>query len=144
MATPGYLYYCLVSLSLCVFLSVLLGGIKGAMMGEGMRSSKIPLKCMLKHFKEGFVDDRYGVSPLSRKLWPFCEVDWSAFGVRWPNDRSRDPQLVQIIYNVVTGDLTSFPTLTDGFLWSKIHPLGLRPVPSFWELKSSWLCSFSQ
>lgn len=95
---PLVIFITVLCLSLSVFLSVLLGGIKGAMMGEGMRSSKIPLKCMLKHFKEGFVDDdRYGVSPLSRKLWPFREVDWSAFGVRWTNDRSQDPQMVQTI-----------------------------------------------
>jgi hypothetical protein len=58
---------------------------------------------MLKNFKKRFNED-YRVKVTPDKLGNFCEIDWTAFGVRWPSERSLDKVLVNKVSEVLLGD----------------------------------------
>jgi hypothetical protein len=50
---------------------------------EWKQSKGTPLVCMPKNSRKGFNGD-YGVKLTPIKLRTLCELDWPAFGVRWP------------------------------------------------------------
>lgn len=70
-------------------------------MVEGVSRPKMPLKYLLKYFKEDFVEEDW--CGLGKTLDP-CELDWSSFGVGWPKDKSLNLQAAQSICSVVTTD----------------------------------------
>jgi hypothetical protein len=61
-------------------------------MGGGQSKNTL-LECMLKNFKRRFNGD-YGVKLTPGKLRTFCEIDWPAFGVGWPLERSLDKGII--------------------------------------------------
>jgi hypothetical protein len=78
----------------------------------GNRSKNIPLECIVKNFKKGFNGD-YGVKLTPKRLKAHCEVDWPAFGVRWPQEGSLDKTVVDDVYRVIVGK----PEHPDQFLY---------------------------
>jgi hypothetical protein len=68
-------------------------------MGRG-QGKNTPLECMVKNFKRGYNGD-YGVKLTLNKLKVLCEVDWPAFDVRWPQERSLNKTVVSDISRVI-------------------------------------------
>jgi hypothetical protein len=58
---------------------------------------------MLKNFKKGFNGD-YGVKLTPGKLRTIYEIDWLAFGVGWPLERSLGKVIVNRVFEVIVGD----------------------------------------
>jgi hypothetical protein len=55
---------------------------------------------MTNNFKKGFHGD-YGVKLTPNKLKVLCEVDWPAFGVGGPPEKSLDKILINEVYKVI-------------------------------------------
>ena len=69
------------------------------------RSQKTPLGCLLRHFKEGFIEGAdYGIKFSPGRLRTLCEVEWLSFDVNWPPEGSFDRGLVRNVWKIVTGD----------------------------------------
>lgn len=73
-------------------------------MGNEKSSQKIPLRCLLWHFREAFKEVYgYEIKFSKGQLHTLCELGWPTFRVGWPNTGSFDPELVQVDWNQVTG-----------------------------------------
>jgi hypothetical protein len=71
-------------------------------MGGG-QSKNTPLECVLKIFKREFKGD-YGFKLTPGKLRTFCEIDWPAFGVRWPSEGSLDDVIINRVFEILVGE----------------------------------------
>jgi hypothetical protein len=58
---------------------------------------------MLKSFKRKF-NGNYRVKLTPDRLRTFCEIDWPAFGVGWPSERSLDKVVVNRVFEVIVGE----------------------------------------
>jgi hypothetical protein len=97
--------------------------------GMGGRQRKnTPLECILKNFKREF-NGNYRVKLTPDKFRSFCEIDWPAFGVRWPLERSLDKVIVNRVFEVVVGSLDiqiGFFIFTADRLQSSCQPTWLK------------------
>ncbi|KAK1328746.1 hypothetical protein QTO34_012321 [Cnephaeus nilssonii] len=48
-------------------------------------TAKMPLGCMLRHFKEGFSDNVYGIKFSKGRLRTLCESEWPTFSMGRPD-----------------------------------------------------------
>ena len=64
--------------------------------GGSPSSQKTPLGCLLRHFKEGFIEGAdYGIKFSPGRLRTLCEVEWLSFDVNWPPEGSFDRGLMR-------------------------------------------------
>lgn len=68
----------------------------------GQESKPTVLRCMLKNFKKGFSSD-YEVKITPSHLRTLCEIEWPSFAFGWPDTGTLDVQMVQAVWNLVTG-----------------------------------------
>lgn len=63
-----------------------------------------PLGCMLDNWQAFRRQSDFGV-PLSKdKLIKFCTIEWTTFGVDWPDGGTLKLEVVQAVHNIVTRD----------------------------------------
>ena len=83
------------------------------------------LERMIKNLKKGLGGD-YGVKMKPNRFHILCEVEWPPVGVGGPAESTRNLQIVQAVYTVVTGEpghLDQYPYI---YSW-----LGLASRPSY-------------
>ncbi|XP_034270661.2 uncharacterized protein LOC117664045 [Pantherophis guttatus] len=78
-------------------------------MGGGGSTPLTPLACMLKHFKDAYISQDYGIRWSRQRLRTFCEVDWPELRVGWPAAGSLDLGIVLQVHQRVFHPTTGHP-----------------------------------
>uniref|UniRef100_A0A8C3FEW2 Core shell protein Gag P30 domain-containing protein n=1 Tax=Chrysemys picta bellii TaxID=8478 RepID=A0A8C3FEW2_CHRPI len=74
-------------------------------MGSGQSTfSGTPLGCMLDNWKAFRRQADYGIVLCKDNLVKFCTLEWTTFGVEWPEGGTLKPGIVQAVHSIVTQD----------------------------------------
>lgn len=70
-------------------------------MGGGGSVPHTPLEGMLRHFKEAFVSQDYGIKWSKEKLKTLCDEEWPTFKLGWPIGGTFDPSVITRVHKKV-------------------------------------------
>uniref|UniRef100_A0A674JYJ0 CCHC-type domain-containing protein n=1 Tax=Terrapene triunguis TaxID=2587831 RepID=A0A674JYJ0_9SAUR len=74
-------------------------------MGSGQSTfSGTPLGCMLDNWKAFRRQADYGIVLCKDNLVKFCTLEWTTFGVEWPEGGTLKSEIVQAVHSIVTRD----------------------------------------
>uniref|UniRef100_A0A674JJ24 CCHC-type domain-containing protein n=1 Tax=Terrapene triunguis TaxID=2587831 RepID=A0A674JJ24_9SAUR len=101
-------------------------------MGSGQSTfSGTPLGCMLDNWKAFRRQADYGIVLCKDNLVKFCTLEWTTFGVEWPEGGTLKPGIVQAVHSIVTrdGHWDQYPYID---IWQDLvanPPPWLKPCP---------------